>query len=407
MSSKEQAAESRGLGKRTSGFIAVSLLVHLGVLVALASNAKLKGNAETPAKVEGKGSADTVSMTEVPPAALPAAEPVEVATVTEVTDGPEVAPIKAAKVEVAPLPEKAPAKKAAPAPVAKEKPAPKPAPKVAAKKAAPAPAKVITDDSSVTAAVAKAREEDKPALEPATEAEDAPQAMAPIEVVDDQAAPTEAPAAATAVESTTSGTTTEAAPAAPAEPEAQPATEAPAADQKAVPAAAPVSTAAATAPAAKTVEQVPAAKPGPIAAQAVAAAPAAQQGPTTAGTSSGNGVNGTTGGGAVGVAAIPAVRESTQLRPMPGNPKPTYPQQDRLLKRQGTAVLKAYIKNDGSVGQVLLEQSSGSPLMDEAAVNTYKRWRYYPGQEGPVRHRIAFQLTGDAQTSRAHLRTRN
>ncbi|HVK62387.1 MAG TPA: energy transducer TonB, partial [Bdellovibrionales bacterium] len=133
----------------------------------------------------------------------------------------------------------------------------------------------------------------------------------------------------------------------------------------------------------------------------------AVQGQTTsAGTGTDNGVGGTLGGGAVGVAAAPAVRESTQLRPLPGNPKPVYPQQDRLLKRQGLAVLRAYIRADGSVGQVVLEKSSGSPLMDQSALSTYKNWRYYPGQEGPVRHRIAFQLTGEAQEARSKLRTR-
>lgn len=98
------------------------------------------------------------------------------------------------------------------------------------------------------------------------------------------------------------------------------------------------------------------------------------------------------------------VRDSNLLMQRSGNRPPPYPQQDRLQNRQGSVILIAYILKDGSVGQVSVQKSSGSPTIDESALKTYKTWKYYPGQEGWVRHPFVFQLAGEARELPAQLR---
>jgi TonB family protein len=88
------------------------------------------------------------------------------------------------------------------------------------------------------------------------------------------------------------------------------------------------------------------------------------------------------------------VRDSSLLRQRPGNHPPLYPIPDRRANREGTVVLLAHIMRDGSVGQIAIQQSSGSQTIDAAAVKAYRDWKYYPGQEGWVRHPIRFQLQG-------------
>lgn len=111
------------------------------------------------------------------------------------------------------------------------------------------------------------------------------------------------------------------------------------------------------------------------------------------------------GGGAMTAGApVGAVINADLLRARPGNPKPNYPQQDRLMRRQGTVTLRASVRADGSVANVRLERSAGSELMDEEAARTYYRWKYMPGQSGEVRKSFRFDLTADADTQYSRLR---
>ncbi|HRK06209.1 MAG TPA: TonB family protein [Pseudobdellovibrionaceae bacterium] len=103
--------------------------------------------------------------------------------------------------------------------------------------------------------------------------------------------------------------------------------------------------------------------------------------------------------GAVGV----EIRDASELAALPGNPKPSYPAQDRLRKYEGKAVLVGRVGADGRMSQVLVERSSGSTAMDASAIEAFKRWRYRPGQQSWVRQPFQFRLIGEATEIPARL----
>ena len=83
------------------------------------------------------------------------------------------------------------------------------------------------------------------------------------------------------------------------------------------------------------------------------------------------------------------------------NPPPVYP---RLLLRrgaEGTVLVRAQVQDDGHCSQVLLKESSGFRLLDDAALAAVKDWRFVPARKGatnvmawvdvPVAFRIARQ----------------
>ncbi len=62
------------------------------------------------------------------------------------------------------------------------------------------------------------------------------------------------------------------------------------------------------------------------------------------------------------------------------NPPPTYPRMSRRMGEQGTVVLRVFINAEGRAEQADVRNSSGHSRLDEAALETVKRWRYVPGQ---------------------------
>ena len=56
--------------------------------------------------------------------------------------------------------------------------------------------------------------------------------------------------------------------------------------------------------------------------------------------------------------------------------QPIYPALARAARIQGTVVLDAIIRKDGSVGE--LRVISGHPLLVRAAEDAVQRWRYQP-----------------------------
>lgn len=95
--------------------------------------------------------------------------------------------------------------------------------------------------------------------------------------------------------------------------------------------------------------------------------------------------------------------EASQRRPLPGNPLPAYPRNDRYLKRQGTTVMVGRVGTDGRVQDVQIERSSGSESMDRASVTEFRKWRFEPGQEALVRKSFAFTLKGEEKIVPARL----
>ena len=62
------------------------------------------------------------------------------------------------------------------------------------------------------------------------------------------------------------------------------------------------------------------------------------------------------------------------------NPPPRYPLAARLNGEQGTVTLKVLVTRDGLPNSVALEKTSGSALLDAAALQTVRRWRFVPAR---------------------------
>lgn len=64
------------------------------------------------------------------------------------------------------------------------------------------------------------------------------------------------------------------------------------------------------------------------------------------------------------------------------NPPPPYPMTARRHGMQGRVLLRAEIQADGSCSQTVLQQSSGWPLLDQAAMQAVRNWRFTPAHLG-------------------------
>jgi len=64
------------------------------------------------------------------------------------------------------------------------------------------------------------------------------------------------------------------------------------------------------------------------------------------------------------------------------NPKPAYPAISRRLNEQGRVMLRVHVAADGSATQVQLHTSSGSPRLDQTALDTVRRWKFVPAKLG-------------------------
>jgi TonB family protein len=100
------------------------------------------------------------------------------------------------------------------------------------------------------------------------------------------------------------------------------------------------------------------------------------------------------------------IRSLAELRQMPGNQKPLYDSQDRLLKRQGEVSFLAYVSREGSLVQFKMVKSSGHRELDAKTLKSIKSWRFFPGQEGWVEIPYNWNLKGEPQVMPATLRRR-
>lgn len=62
------------------------------------------------------------------------------------------------------------------------------------------------------------------------------------------------------------------------------------------------------------------------------------------------------------------------------NPRPNYPMVARRMGWQGRVILNVEVLAEGSCGEVVLLRSSGHEVLDNAAMNTVKSWRFAPAQ---------------------------
>lgn len=80
------------------------------------------------------------------------------------------------------------------------------------------------------------------------------------------------------------------------------------------------------------------------------------------------------------------------------NPQPNYPLLARRMGWQGRVMLDVEVRADGSPGEVILKESSGRSILDDAAIRAVQGWSFVPARRGgfPVMQRflvpIAFTL---------------
>ena len=72
------------------------------------------------------------------------------------------------------------------------------------------------------------------------------------------------------------------------------------------------------------------------------------------------------------------------------NPSPDYPRRARQLGFEGTVLLDVAVNAGGGVDAVAVAASSGYAILDEAALNAVKKWRFTPARRGgmPVAARV-------------------
>lgn len=96
----------------------------------------------------------------------------------------------------------------------------------------------------------------------------------------------------------------------------------------------------------------------------------------------------------VEAASTPPVFNAAYLR----NPPPRYPPAARRNGHEGRVMLKVLVNPAGAPARVEIDQSSGSPLLDGAALDAVRGWRFVPARrgaqnvEGWVRVPLVFRL---------------
>ena len=66
------------------------------------------------------------------------------------------------------------------------------------------------------------------------------------------------------------------------------------------------------------------------------------------------------------------------------NPKPDYPLEARQKGYQGEVLLKVEVLQNGRVGEVQVEKSSGYEILDQSAIDAVKKWRFIPARKGEI-----------------------
>jgi TonB family protein len=79
------------------------------------------------------------------------------------------------------------------------------------------------------------------------------------------------------------------------------------------------------------------------------------------------------------------LQDETPPRHYPTNQSPRFPLAAIASRAQGRVLVRAEIRPDGSIGKRWIKQSSGMPVLDQAALETVNGWRFYPAQ----RHGLA------------------
>ncbi len=101
--------------------------------------------------------------------------------------------------------------------------------------------------------------------------------------------------------------------------------------------------------------------------------------------------NGISSGGAPN-----GIRDGDSLAELAGNLRPLYPLEDRRARREGVATFIARVTPDGRVQEIKLE-SPATPAMNAAALKAFTNFHYKSGQEGWIRKKFVFKITGESE----------
>jgi protein TonB len=78
-----------------------------------------------------------------------------------------------------------------------------------------------------------------------------------------------------------------------------------------------------------------------------------------------------------------------------------YPRTARRRRLQGVVVVAVEVTADGAVQNVVVQRSSGHPVLDSAALDAVRNWRFTPARRAgqavraAVQVPIRFQITGE------------
>lgn len=75
-------------------------------------------------------------------------------------------------------------------------------------------------------------------------------------------------------------------------------------------------------------------------------------------------------------------------------PQPPYPYEARAHHITGQGVCVVTVGPDGSVTDAVMATSIGNNLLDQSALNTFKRWKFRPGTVSKVKIPITFTMAG-------------
>jgi periplasmic protein TonB len=78
-------------------------------------------------------------------------------------------------------------------------------------------------------------------------------------------------------------------------------------------------------------------------------------------------------------------------------PRPPYPQEARSRRIGGSGVCVVSVDASGTVTEVSMARSTGSPLLDKSVLRTVRTWRFKPGTVGKVSVPVDFTLEGDSR----------
>lgn len=64
------------------------------------------------------------------------------------------------------------------------------------------------------------------------------------------------------------------------------------------------------------------------------------------------------------------------------NPTPVYPAAARRAGYEGAVIIRAHIQIDGNADRVEIKKSSGYAMLDQAALEAVRKWRFVPAKRG-------------------------